>query len=94
MCLGEFNLTLDYTLEMNWAEFCIRLYAYNRMQKKEWLKVREVAWASTIGPHLDPKKLPKNKDNFMPLGEKVSNITDEMKERINQAKDEYLKNHK
>ena len=37
------------------------------MDKNDWYKVREIAYASLIGSHSDPKKLPKTKNNFIPL---------------------------
>lgn len=52
---------------MTWAEFCIRSHAYRREDKKKWLHTREVAYYSLIGPHADPKKLPKTKELFIPL---------------------------
>ena len=57
---------------MTWAEFLIREHSYNRIEKSEWCKVREIAYASLIGSHVDPKKLPKSKDKFMPLDSEVS----------------------
>jgi len=57
---------------MTWAEFLIREHSYNRIEKSEWYKVREIAYASLIGSHVDPKKLPKSKDKFMPLDSEVS----------------------
>ena len=68
---------------MTWAEFQIRLFAYNRIQKREWYKVRELAWISLIGSHQDPKKLPKSKEKFMPL--------DDVKTVSNDAKVAFLK---
>jgi hypothetical protein len=78
---------------MTWAEFQIRLFAYNRIQKMEWLKLRELAWASLIGSHYDPKKLPKSKDSFMPLDNdkvKQQGITDIQKEAFLKATKQYL----
>lgn len=53
---------------MTWAEFQIRLFAYERIQKKEDFRVREIAFYSLIGSHCDPKKLPKSKDAFWKIG--------------------------
>jgi hypothetical protein len=55
---------------MTWAEFRIRLHAYNRLDKKEWYKVREIAWNSLISFNVDAKKLPKSKEKFIPLENK------------------------
>lgn len=56
---------------MTFAEFQIRLFAYKRMELREWEKVRQIAWSAFIAPHQDPKKLPKTIDRFMSLGVKI-----------------------
>jgi hypothetical protein len=58
---------------MTWAEFLIRQHAYRRIQKNDWYKVREIAYSSLIGSHIDPKKLPKSKDKFIPLDDEKDN---------------------
>ena len=84
--------SLDYVYSMTWAEFQLRAYAYNRMQDKEDLKFREVAWSSLIGSHANPKKLPKSKDKFWKIGKsKPQTISDNMKEAIKRAQQEYFK---
>jgi len=94
MALCEFGVpSLQAVYDMTWAEFRIRLYGYNRQQEKQWLKVREVAYASIVGPHLDPKKLP-TKDKFMPIGKGKSTVTERMKDRMHQAIKEYHKRQK
>lgn len=36
--------------------------------------LREMMWTSYIAPHQDPKKMPKRKENFLPLlGDKKQN---------------------
>ena len=80
---------------MTWAEFKIRLHAYKRIEKKEWYKVREIAWASLIAPNANPKKLPKSKNAFIPLDSKRKTIiTNKMAERIKQVQEEYLEQKK
>ena len=79
---------------MTFAEFQIRLFAYKRMQLKEWEKVRFGAWCSTIGSHQDPKKLPKNIEKFMPLDTKERvkrGVTEEQKQNYLEVYKEYLK---
>ena len=77
---------------MTWAEFRIRLHAYKRIEKKEWYKVREIAWNALIAPNANPKKIPKNKELFIPLTDNIKpSISDVMKERINEVKQEYFK---
>ena len=93
MSIGELGCpNLEYVYEMTWAEFRIRLYAYNRVEKREWYKVREMAWASLIGKHINPKELPKTKEAFMPLdSENKTDISEAVIERIKAAQNQYLK---
>lgn len=79
---------------MSWAEFQIRAYAYNRMQEREDLRFREVAWASLIGAHVNPKKLPKTKQSFWQIGINKSSLTEGMKVRMKQAQEQYYKDVK
>jgi hypothetical protein len=77
---------------MTWAEFLIRQHAYHRIEKNEWYKVREIAYSSLIGSHIDPKKLPKSKDKFIPLDEynsNVKNTVDSMRLAILKSQQEY-----
>jgi len=76
---------------MTWAEFCIRQHAYRRMDKSEWYKVREIAYAAIVGSHLDPKKLPKNQEAFMSLDGGKKDVTDIMKQTIKQAQERFKK---
>lgn len=76
---------------MTFAEFLIRSYAYNRAEKNDWYKVREIAWNSLIGFHVDTKKLPKTKERFMSLdGEQEVDLQKQV-DAISRAREEYLK---
>lgn len=78
---------------MTWAEFQIRLFAFNRIEKNNWFKLREIMWITLISSHQDPKKLPKSKDAFMSLdikSKKTNGITDEQKEAFLKATQNYL----
>ena len=81
---------------MTFAEFQIRLFAYKRMELREWEKVRQIAWSAFIAPHQDPKKLPKTIDRFMSLG--VNNtkkgVSTEQRENFLKAYKEYLNQKK
>lgn len=81
---------------MTFAEFQIRLFAYRRVQEREWEKVRFIAWNSLIGFHSNPKKLPKSITEFMKLD--IDNIerarglvSDEMRARFLAETEKYLK---
>jgi len=77
---------------MTWSEFCIRAAGYHIKEKKEWLRVREIGWASLIGPHINPKKLPKSKREYMDIriGESES-ASDSAKELLMKKIEEYNK---
>ena len=79
---------------MTWAEFQIRAFAYRRMQERQELLAREVAWASLIGSHYNYKKLPKSKDKFWQIGVKERVTDTRMQEAIKAAQDEYFKKKK
>ena len=81
---------------MTFAEFQIRLFAYKRMELREWEKVRQIAWSAFIAPHQDPKKLPKSIDKFMNLrgNEIKKGVSEEQKENFLKAYKEYLNQKK
>lgn len=79
---------------MTWAEFQIRLFAYNRMEKLSWYKIRELAWCSVTGSHLDPKKMPKTKEQFWNLdndSQSKSRVSPAQKEAFLTAMAQYVK---
>ena len=90
-------MRLDDVYDMTFAEFQIRLFAYKRMQLRDWEKVRQIAWSAFIGSHQDPKTMPKSIDKFMNLdisNERKSNVSDAQKERFLNAMSEYIKQSK
>jgi len=87
-------MRLSDVYDMTFAEFQIRLFAYKRMQLRDWEKVRQIAWSSFIGSHQDPKKMPKTIDKFMSLdfGEtKKTGVSEAQKERFLSVYSEYIK---
>lgn len=93
---GELGLRLEEFYEMPWCEFLIKSYAYNRMQEEKLRHTRLIAYSAQIGSHLDPKKLPRSIDQFMPIGSEKSArksnknvISDDMKELFKKRMQEY-----
>lgn len=78
---------------MSFAEFQIRLFAWKRMEDREWEKVRIISWYSMIGSHLNPKRLPSSIQNFMSLDidKKQNTITDAVKQRFIDEMAKYVK---
>jgi hypothetical protein len=93
---GELGLRLEEFYEMPWCEFLIKSYAYSRMQEEKLRHTRLIAYSAQIGSHLDPKKLPRTIDQFMPIGNeknaRKSNKNDnfdDMKELFKKRMQEY-----
>ena len=93
---GELGLRLEEFYEMPWCEFLIKSYAYSRMQEEKLRHTRLIAYSAQIGSHLDPKKLPRTIDQFMPIGSEKSArksnknvISDDMKELFKKRMQEY-----
>jgi hypothetical protein len=81
---------------MTFAEFQIRLFAFQRMELRAWEKVRQIAWSAFIGSHQDPKKMPKSIDKFMNLGgdKPKQGVSEEQKANFLKAYKEYLNHRK
>src|SRR5690554_2391019 len=93
---GELGLRLEEFYEMPWCEFLIKSYAYSRMQEEKLRHTRLIAYSAQIGSHLDPKKLPRSIDQFMPIGNEKSVeksnksvIFEDMKELFKKRMQEY-----
>ena len=73
---------------MTWREFHLRKIGFERAEKREWYRTREVGYASLIGGGVDPKKLTKEK--YIPLDgpqKSTSIMTDSMKEALAKARE-------
>jgi hypothetical protein len=73
---------------MTWAEFNIRLFGFKRIEKRRFLKWRDLLWTVYSAPHLDPKHMAKNINSFMPL-EGNRRISDKQIERMKRAQAEF-----
>ena len=78
---------------MTWAEFQIRAYAHQRINEREELLFREVAWSSYVGGSLMLKKIP-HKDKFWKIGNSGVASNDNMTEAVKRAQEEYFKKKK
>jgi hypothetical protein len=88
---------MKHVYDMSFAEFQIRLFAYRRVQEREWEKIRFIGWCATTGSHMNPKKLPKSLNQFMPLSldkKTATGISEAQKQRFLEATKEYVKNKK
>ena len=92
--VGELGLRLEEFYDMPFCEFLIKSYAFNRMQNERLRHTRLIAFSAQIGSHLDPKKMPKSIEQFMPIGserkkKRGSKVSDEMREIFDQRMKEY-----
>jgi hypothetical protein len=79
---------------MSYAEFQIRLFAYKRVQLREWEKVRILAWYAMKGPHMNPKNMPKSLNQFIKLdidNGHATRVTEAQKARFLEAMEDYIK---
>ncbi len=77
---------------MTWAEFCIRLHAYHRIDKKEWYKTRIIAYQVYLSGWQDSKKKPLTINKFLPLDDEVKpTLTEAQLKAIKRAKEQYNK---
>lgn len=78
---------------MSFAEFQIRLFAWSRMQDREWEKVRILAWHVEASSMHRKKKMP-TLEQFMPLGtdkKHTGGLSELQKQRFLDASAEYFK---
>ena len=66
------------------------------MQEEKLRHTRLIAYSAQIGSHLDPKKLPRSIDQFMPIGNEKNSVKsnkndnfDDMKELFKKRMQEY-----
>ncbi|MDV3461774.1 hypothetical protein CMV04_12215 [Elizabethkingia anophelis] len=78
-------------MDMSWREFRLRRIAYDRSQKKEWYKVREISYWSAAGTAIDVRKT--SIDKFMDLEEKevVSIQKDHYMDHFLKEHEDYMK---
>lgn len=77
---------------MTWAEFCIRLFAYQRLDKKEWYKVRLIAYQIYVSNWQDSKKKPVSINKYLPLDKQEKlKLTEAQRNAANKAIELYKK---
>lgn len=63
---------------MSWAEFVIRSHCFREQELTEWKKIRFISYVALQAPHVEPKKIPKSMEAFLPLnGEKKQSLLTE-----------------
>jgi hypothetical protein len=82
---------LKHVYDMSFAEFQIRLFAWERLEARAWDKIRFVAFFSMKGSHMNPKIMPKTLTQFMKLSidDKVAPVISEA--QIQRFKEEMAK---
>ncbi len=82
--------SLDAVYDMTWREFHLRRIGFERSEKREWYRTREVGYASLIGGGVDPKKL--SKEKYMPLDENQNKyqVTEDGFAALKREQEKYL----
>lgn len=77
---------------MTWAEFKLRLIAFNRAEEREEYKLRRLSWITYIAPHQDPKKLRGlREDKWWKIGKNdTQKVSQEHKDRFLEEYKKYL----
>ena len=81
---------------MAWCEYLLKCYAWERMEREKWRKVRLIAFEARVGSHVDPKTLPRTIEQYMPLDGKktVSRVPRSEIEALKREREQILKNKK
>jgi len=75
---------------MTWAEFCIRLNGHQRLDKKEWYKVRFLGYQTYISNWQNSKKKPVSIEKYFPLDNKIiQGLNEQQKDALMKAHEEY-----
>jgi len=82
--------SLDAVYDMTWREFHLRRIGFERSEKREWYRTREVGYASLIGGGVNPKQFPKEK--YMPLDENQNKyqVTEDGFAALKREQEKYL----
>lgn len=75
---------MKHVYDMSFAEFQIRLFAYERVQYREWEKVRMICYYVEASSMHRKKKMP-SLEQFMPLGtdkKSVGGLSEAQKQRF------------
>lgn len=81
---------MNGTEDMTWREFQLRKYGFERSEKRNWFKIRELGYASLVAGGMDPKKV--SKEKYLPLEEKRrATVGSAAFEALKAAKEQYLK---
>ena len=76
---------------MTWAEFRIRVFAYNRMERVKDYRTREIAYQVYVSNHYGKKK-PMSKHQYWAIGkEQTPMVSETMRQRIKKAREQYNK---
>ncbi len=85
--------SLRAVYRMTMAEYHLRVEGYNRMKMERMAWQRRSWFIGMVGPHLDPKKLPKSEQAWMPMPgydqKKSSDMSPQMRERWQKAVADY-----
>lgn len=79
---------------MTWAEFCIKSFAHNRIQTRQWEQTRWISYHALIAPYQgDGRKIPRDLNAFLRLdnnsNSEPNQATAEQRERFLELAKQY-----
>ena len=82
---------MEQFYRMSWREYTLKSFAYHRIEKDDWRKVRLMAYYTRYAPYIKTERIP-NIEQFMPLGDKVQSISDIARKNFLEASRKYYEN--
>jgi len=77
---------------MTFSEYLLRVEGWHRVQKRQLYRDRRTWYNTLVGPHWDPKKLPRSEQAYLPIDEEDKpKMSPNVKDRWNKAVEEYNK---
>lgn len=82
---------LDYVYDMPWREYLIRLYAYQRQQKRLDYRQRDIMYQMYVGSWQDPKKKPLSINQYWDIDGVEKKKRDRRMNALAKAREAYRK---
>jgi hypothetical protein len=89
--LGELHCSFEEYEKMTWAEFQLRLFSFNRVEKSNWFKIGEIVSNVVQAGFIDAKDKKKMLQNIQKAyqGKKKSTLTDSQRAAILKAQNKW-----
>lgn len=92
VAVGELGCSLKEAYKMSWAEFLIRLHAFNRLREHEYKMVRIIAYQSYCSQFMFSKERPKTMRQWWPIGDETkSRVSEQARQVFKEKWEAYIK---